>query len=213
MSRGSPQGFARRRSLGHDGADYARSTLRLANHNDQNEGPIFQRARGMIHPESGLKGRVIAAGDSVEPGVGGCDDSHLRRRVCHTRPCSHSDEDDKLLCGSLTARRGPFIALTMESRYRIGVVQDATSIETHLTSLRKLLQHCVNDEPAMSSIGFLAPLSDHNAVEHWLQFLRPSSLRMQTPYSSSQPRSPAMRLWPRCRSSGWSRRRTATRAK
>ncbi|UNI16048.1 hypothetical protein JDV02_002524 [Purpureocillium takamizusanense] len=58
----------------------------------------------------------------------------------------------------------------MESRYRITTVQDAAVVERHLTSLRELLQHCVNDEPAMSSIGFLAPLSDHNAVKHWLQF-------------------------------------------
>ena len=52
-------------------------------------------------------------------------------------------------------------------------VVNETTFETHLPSLAKLLQHCVNDDPPSSSIGFLAPLSDEHATEHW-QALLPS---------------------------------------
>ncbi|KAH8885408.1 acyl-CoA N-acyltransferase [Thozetella sp. PMI_491] len=37
----------------------------------------------------------------------------------------------------------------------------------HLPSLRTLLQSCVNPDPAGSSIGFHAPLSDADADEFW----------------------------------------------
>ncbi|KAI3395193.1 hypothetical protein diail_1687 [Diaporthe ilicicola] len=40
-------------------------------------------------------------------------------------------------------------------------------IETHLPSLRTLLQSCVNPDPSTSSIGFLAPLSDAGADQYW----------------------------------------------
>ncbi|RFU76253.1 acetyltransferase gnat family domain-containing [Trichoderma arundinaceum] len=50
-------------------------------------------------------------------------------------------------------------------------VTDASAVEKHLSSLRQLLQHCVNDEPGISSIGFLAPLSDHTAATYWLELL------------------------------------------
>jgi GNAT superfamily N-acetyltransferase len=50
-------------------------------------------------------------------------------------------------------------------------VTDASAVEKHLTSLRELLQHCINDEPDKSSLGFLAPLSDHTAANYWLELL------------------------------------------
>lgn len=52
-------------------------------------------------------------------------------------------------------------------------IEDAPALERHLVSLRLLLQHCVNDDPAGSSIGFLAPLSDDDATDLWQQ-LSPS---------------------------------------
>ncbi len=49
-------------------------------------------------------------------------------------------------------------------------VQDASILTKCLPSLQRLLQRCVNDDPAGSSIGFLAPLSDDDARQHWLDF-------------------------------------------
>ncbi|KAF3761657.1 hypothetical protein M406DRAFT_64831 [Cryphonectria parasitica EP155] len=43
----------------------------------------------------------------------------------------------------------------------------AADVESRLPSLRTLLQSLVNDDPAASSIGFLAPLSDADADEYW----------------------------------------------
>ena len=42
----------------------------------------------------------------------------------------------------------------------------------HLSSLRTLLQSCVNPEPAKSSIGFRAPLIDAEADEYFMQCAR-----------------------------------------
>lgn len=50
-------------------------------------------------------------------------------------------------------------------------IQDGSDIEKYLPSLRRLLQACVNDKPDVSSIGFLHPLSDHNAIDYWLHLL------------------------------------------
>ncbi|KAI1121818.1 acyl-CoA N-acyltransferase [Nemania abortiva] len=47
-------------------------------------------------------------------------------------------------------------------------VQDASTLSRYLPSLRYLLQRCVNDDPASSSIGFIAPLPDDIAAKHWL---------------------------------------------
>ncbi|KAI0431233.1 acyl-CoA N-acyltransferase [Xylaria sp. FL1042] len=52
-------------------------------------------------------------------------------------------------------------------------VEDPTTLTKYLPSLQHLLQRCVNDDPASSSIGFLAPLSDDIAIRHWLD-LQPS---------------------------------------
>lgn len=43
----------------------------------------------------------------------------------------------------------------------------AEDVEELLPSLRNLLQSCVNQDPATSSIGFLAPLSDAGADDYW----------------------------------------------
>lgn len=43
----------------------------------------------------------------------------------------------------------------------------ANDVAARLLSLRTLLQACVNADPSMSSIGFLAPLSDAQADEYW----------------------------------------------
>lgn len=59
-------------------------------------------------------------------------------------------------------------------------VQDGSVIEKYLASLRRLLQTCVNDEPVMSSIGFLYPLSDHNAIDCWLH-LFPTAIDPSSP--------------------------------
>ncbi|KAL7912522.1 acyl-CoA N-acyltransferase [Trichoderma velutinum] len=53
----------------------------------------------------------------------------------------------------------------------VSPVTDATAVEKHLTSLRELLQHCINDEPETSSLGFMAPLTDHTAISYWLELL------------------------------------------
>ncbi|KAI0096637.1 acyl-CoA N-acyltransferase [Nemania sp. FL0031] len=55
----------------------------------------------------------------------------------------------------------------------ISRVQDASTLANYLPSLQHLLQRCVNDDPAGSSIGFIAPLSDDAALNHWLD-LQPS---------------------------------------
>ncbi|KAI1358929.1 acyl-CoA N-acyltransferase [Xylaria arbuscula] len=47
-------------------------------------------------------------------------------------------------------------------------VGDISHLSKYLPSLQHLLQRCVNDDPATSSIGFLAPLSDQDAMDHWL---------------------------------------------
>ncbi|KAI0533301.1 acyl-CoA N-acyltransferase [Xylaria digitata] len=52
-------------------------------------------------------------------------------------------------------------------------IQDLSMLTKCLPSLQRLLQRCVNDDPAGSSIGFLAPLSDDAATKHWLD-LQPS---------------------------------------
>ncbi|KAI1112403.1 acyl-CoA N-acyltransferase [Nemania sp. NC0429] len=55
----------------------------------------------------------------------------------------------------------------------ISRVRDGSALTRYLPSLQRLLQRCVNDDPAGSSIGFLAPLSDEVAIKHWLD-LQPS---------------------------------------
>ncbi|KAI1284041.1 acyl-CoA N-acyltransferase [Xylaria sp. FL0933] len=50
----------------------------------------------------------------------------------------------------------------------ISRVQSPSTLTKYLPSLQHLLQRCVNDDPAGSSIGFLAPLSDDIATKHWL---------------------------------------------
>ncbi|KAI1149115.1 hypothetical protein F4825DRAFT_431675 [Nemania diffusa] len=55
----------------------------------------------------------------------------------------------------------------------ISPIRDASSFVKYLPSLQHLLQRCVNDDPASSSIGFIAPLSDDAALQHWLD-LQPS---------------------------------------
>ncbi|KAL7821177.1 acyl-CoA N-acyltransferase [Trichoderma aethiopicum] len=61
-----------------------------------------------------------------------------------------------------------------EQDFVVSSITDASSVEKHLPSLRVLLQHCVNDEPDTSSIGFLAPLTDHTATSYWLDLLSSS---------------------------------------
>ncbi|KAL7810819.1 acyl-CoA N-acyltransferase [Trichoderma gracile] len=63
---------------------------------------------------------------------------------------------------------------TKEADFIISTITDASAVEKHLPSLRVLLQHCVNDEPEISSIGFLAPLADHAATSYWLDLLSSS---------------------------------------
>lgn len=58
---------------------------------------------------------------------------------------------------------------TIPGQPLITKIEDGVSVEQYLPSLRRLLQHCVNDEPPQSSIGYLAPLSDHDAIDYWLQ--------------------------------------------
>lgn len=41
-------------------------------------------------------------------------------------------------------------------------------VKAHLPSLRSLVQSCVNLDPSISSIGFLAPLSDADADDYWM---------------------------------------------
>lgn len=59
-----------------------------------------------------------------------------------------------------TGKRGPI--------HTVIRLSSPADIEAHLPSLRSLLQSCVNPEPSMSSIGFLAPLSDSDADGYWL---------------------------------------------
>lgn len=59
-------------------------------------------------------------------------------------------------------------------------VRDAANIERLLPSLRRLLQSCVNDDPSASSLGFFAPLTDHQASDYWLQLL-PSAMGPNPP--------------------------------
>ncbi|KAK0388101.1 hypothetical protein NLU13_4345 [Sarocladium strictum] len=42
------------------------------------------------------------------------------------------------------------------------------AVEKHLSGLTALLQNCVNDDPANSSLGFLAPLPAQAADAYWL---------------------------------------------
>ncbi|KAH6976733.1 acyl-CoA N-acyltransferase [Ilyonectria destructans] len=56
-----------------------------------------------------------------------------------------------------------------ETPLLVTTIRDGSGVEKYLPSLRRLLQHCVNDEPSMSSIGFLGPLLDNTAIDYWLQ--------------------------------------------
>ncbi|PNP38862.1 hypothetical protein TGAMA5MH_09086 [Trichoderma gamsii] len=56
-----------------------------------------------------------------------------------------------------------------EPAFILSSVTDISTVEKHLASLRDLLQHCINDEPDTSSLGFLAPLTDHTADSYWLE--------------------------------------------
>ena len=75
-------------------------------------------------------------------------------------------------------------------RLVITKVDNGAAAEKYLASLRRLLQSCINDEPAKSSIGFLAPLSDHSALEYWLSLLpstfgsKPSTTLMVATYTT-----------------------------
>lgn len=55
------------------------------------------------------------------------------------------------------------------SGYRITYVTTAAEFGRHHVSLRTLLQLCVNPDPAGSSIGFRAPLTDADADAFWQQ--------------------------------------------
>lgn len=52
-------------------------------------------------------------------------------------------------------------------RLVVQTISDALEYDKHILPLARLLQHCVNDDPACSSIGFLSPLSEEDAVEYW----------------------------------------------
>jgi GNAT superfamily N-acetyltransferase len=58
-----------------------------------------------------------------------------------------------------------------EPAFILSPVTDDSTLEKHLDSLRELLQHCINDEPDISSLGFLAPLTDQTAVNYWLELM------------------------------------------
>lgn len=47
-------------------------------------------------------------------------------------------------------------------------IDNHEALKNNLPSLSSLLQSCVNDEPALSSIGFLAPLTEEAAAQYWL---------------------------------------------
>jgi ribosomal protein S18 acetylase RimI-like enzyme len=46
-------------------------------------------------------------------------------------------------------------------------VRDAAEADRYTPSLQNLLRRCVNDEPLVSSIGFLAPLTEAVATTYW----------------------------------------------
>ncbi|KAL2205885.1 putative histone acetyltransferase [Sarocladium strictum] len=50
----------------------------------------------------------------------------------------------------------------------ISRIDSHDALQKHLPALRSLLQECVNDDPNMSSLGFLAPLTADAADEYWL---------------------------------------------
>lgn len=50
----------------------------------------------------------------------------------------------------------------------ISRIDSHDALQQHLPALRSLLQECVNDDPNMSSLGFLAPLTANTADEYWL---------------------------------------------
>ncbi|KAL7921874.1 acyl-CoA N-acyltransferase [Trichoderma austrokoningii] len=58
-----------------------------------------------------------------------------------------------------------------DATFILSSVTDISAMEKHLASLRDLLQHCINDEPDISSLGFLAPLADHRADSYWLELM------------------------------------------
>ena len=91
-------------------------------------------------------------------------------------------QSGRIVAGATTAdKMGEPVATTQEMpQLRITKIQDSSDIEKHIPSLRCLLQACVNDEPAVSSIGFLHPLSDQNATDYWLR-LFPSVIGPNSP--------------------------------
>lgn len=58
-----------------------------------------------------------------------------------------------------------------EPAFILSSVADVSVVGKHLASLRDLLQHCINDEPDISSLGFLAPLADRTAASYWLELM------------------------------------------
>lgn len=53
-------------------------------------------------------------------------------------------------------------------RLELHRIDSQSALEQWTPTLTKLLQSCVNDDPASSSIGFLAPLSNTSASAFWL---------------------------------------------
>jgi GNAT superfamily N-acetyltransferase len=53
-------------------------------------------------------------------------------------------------------------------KYTISRIESREALEKYLPELSALLQSCTNDDPAISSLGFLAPLSARDADEYWL---------------------------------------------
>lgn len=64
---------------------------------------------------------------------------------------------------------------TSTPEYTITELTSSSSLTPHLAALQSLLQHCVNDDPSTSSIGFFAPLSPSKALAHWTADLLPPS--------------------------------------
>ena len=58
-------------------------------------------------------------------------------------------------------------AATSTIPYTIKQIKTSAELQASLSSLTSLLQDCVNPDPATSSIGFLAPLSDPEADSYW----------------------------------------------
>lgn len=83
-------------------------------------------------------------------------------------PTNSTPPDTPAVSGARRLDQGSSSAVKAgEQELKVIRLLEAADANPFLSSLKCLLQSCVNLDPSTSSIGFLAPLSDADADEYW----------------------------------------------